>query len=742
MASPIRRLVQLVYDRAAGQKTEAEAKKTLGTVDRGLEGLRSTALKLGGVLAAAFGTRQILRWGKESLRAGIASAETFSKFNTVFGESAPLVDDFVMSFRAMAGLTRSEGREMVATMGAIFQGLGASTEASAQMSTEVVALAGDLQSFHDVPIGETFAALRSGLTGETEPLKRFGIILKQTAAQQRALTMTGKESVEQLTEEELAAARLSIIYEQAGVAVGDLDRTKGSLANRIRRLAGWWRELQVAVGEAITQSNDATGVLDVLTEALKNATAWVDNNHAAFSTLGEVLGFTVRWFGRIADGVWRFAQLASGAGIGAFGFLEEGAYRLNRALAGTLESLAEVVDKIPGLGNVADALKERAEELREEAAMQEINAEAARETAAALFEQALATRDVAKAEKERDSAPSQPQRQGGGGDAGQSDAAAEEARRLANEAAEITEAFRTPAQVYVDTVRRLRDHLAAGRIDQETFNRAMMEARSAFDEATEAARGGISKVDEALQLHEQNVATAKILALSLGEGYSVLEEEARSITATLRALAEQGIGPTDERFAGLVARLHQVRQGMSEVENEAKTAGEAATIAGELVGAAFGAGIGPLAAGKAKQNAIMAAEQLALGLVASLNPFTAPKAAGHFTAAAKFGAIAAAWGSLAGVAGGGGVGGGGGGAGGGAGVGAPSARSDIGGPRSEGSSSPAPEINLFLEGEGFDAINPKVQRVVFTALQEAQASAGGNARVRTFRGRNRQGGQG
>src|SRR5690606_8115253 len=118
---------------------------------------------------------------------------TESKFNTVFRTAAARVNEFGREWANTAGLTQNEFRELASNVGAVVDGFRFGAEAGADFSVEILKLAGDLQSFHNVPIEETFNALRSGLTGETEPLKRFGIILRDTEVKERALAVARRE---------------------------------------------------------------------------------------------------------------------------------------------------------------------------------------------------------------------------------------------------------------------------------------------------------------------------------------------------------------------------------------------------------------------------------------------------------------------------------------------------------------------------------------------------------------------
>ena len=62
LGNPIRKLVQLVLDKAAAKKTEDDAKKTLSGVDKAMKDVGETAKKIGTWIAGAFAVREIIRW--------------------------------------------------------------------------------------------------------------------------------------------------------------------------------------------------------------------------------------------------------------------------------------------------------------------------------------------------------------------------------------------------------------------------------------------------------------------------------------------------------------------------------------------------------------------------------------------------------------------------------------------------------------------------------------------------------
>ena len=116
-----------------------------------------------GVLAGATGLALAAR---KVFDLGAATEETASKFRTVFGPATASVQAFIDNFATMAGLTETNARNVVATPGAIVQGMGFAQDASAKLAEQVVRLAADFSSFNNVPIEETSRAIQAALTGE------------------------------------------------------------------------------------------------------------------------------------------------------------------------------------------------------------------------------------------------------------------------------------------------------------------------------------------------------------------------------------------------------------------------------------------------------------------------------------------------------------------------------------------------------------------------------------------------
>lgn len=293
-----------------------QAKDAAGKVLRGVEsrlgGLQGVAIKVGAALAAAFAIDRLKAFAGEMFRLGTAAAETGSKFATTFGTASRQVQEFLDQWGTVAGLTKTVGQEFAATAGAIVQGMGASRGASADFSEQMLRLAGDLQSFHNVPIEETFTAIKAGLVGSWEPLDRFGIVLRQADVDQRALLNTGKKSAKQLTQLEKAQAALNLMYERAGPALGDLGRTKDSTANTARRLQAEFENVRIELAtallpafEALLRNVEQHNLVERFSDAVKAFAANLDEVAAALVAIGKALlvGGAVAAVGQLALGI-------------------------------------------------------------------------------------------------------------------------------------------------------------------------------------------------------------------------------------------------------------------------------------------------------------------------------------------------------------------------------------------------------------------------------------------------------
>lgn len=224
--------------RGAQETLDGLAKIGKGVLTAGMVAGGAAIAAVGGLLATTIGPASDLN-------------ETVSKVGVVFGKEADNVLTFGENSASALGMSTNAALAAAGTYGNLFRAMGIGEKTSAEMSTSLVQLAADLASFNNASPEDALDALRSGLAGETEPLKRFGINLNDATLKAKALQMGLYDGKGVLDASARAQAAYALIMEQTSLAQGDFARTSGGLANQQRILAANMENLRARVGTSL-----------------------------------------------------------------------------------------------------------------------------------------------------------------------------------------------------------------------------------------------------------------------------------------------------------------------------------------------------------------------------------------------------------------------------------------------------------------------------------------------------------
>jgi hypothetical protein len=183
---------------------------------------------------AAFGAVSAASFKLVSMASNLEESQ--SKVNVVFGASAGVVNEFAETSAQAFGITKQAALEATGTFGNLLQAFGTGKGQAAEMSTTLIGLAADLASFNNTGIEDAIQALRSGLSGETEPLKRFGVALNDVRLKQEATTLGLYDGKGALDINAKTQAAYALILKDTGLAQGDFARTSDGFANQMRIL--------------------------------------------------------------------------------------------------------------------------------------------------------------------------------------------------------------------------------------------------------------------------------------------------------------------------------------------------------------------------------------------------------------------------------------------------------------------------------------------------------------------------
>lgn len=231
------------------KRLDSTAKKTAYALQTTTSALNNGVKNLAKYGAAASIVTGVI--GKKLIDAGSNLEESMSKINVVFGDSAQSVKDFASTAAQSMGISNQQALEAAGTYGNLLQAFGTTREKAAEMSTTMVQLAGDLASFNNVPVADALLAIRSGLSGEAEPLKRFGIAINDVRLKQEALALKLYDGKGQLSVLAKSQAAYALILKDSTLAQGDYSRTSDGVANMQRTLTATFQDISAELGTAL-----------------------------------------------------------------------------------------------------------------------------------------------------------------------------------------------------------------------------------------------------------------------------------------------------------------------------------------------------------------------------------------------------------------------------------------------------------------------------------------------------------
>lgn len=259
------------------------------------------AMKASVAVGAAVAGAALYKMGKDSIAVASDISESQSKVKVVFGASAKSILDFGETSATSLGISKKSALEAAGTFGNLFVSLKLPQAEAAKMSTKMITLAADMASFNNASPEEALDAIRSGLVGETEPLRRFGVNMNDATLRTQALSMGLIKNVkEALTPAVKAQAAYGLMLAQTGTAQGDFGRTSNGLANQQRILAARFEDLQGKLGEKLLP------IVNKLMDGMLGLLTVFSNNQKTITPLA--VSFVV-----LAVSIWGVNKAALGA---------------------------------------------------------------------------------------------------------------------------------------------------------------------------------------------------------------------------------------------------------------------------------------------------------------------------------------------------------------------------------------------------------------------------------------------
>lgn len=334
----IRRVIQVVLDRAAAKRVEKDtqgalnrgtdgrkAKQNLKGIGNALGGLRSAALKLGATLAAALGARAIIRFGKESVRVATEAAAIWNRLSgqlratgTDFADVQEEIDE---TARALQDVTTVGDEDFAAILTEL---VGITGDFEASMAA--IGTVADFAAAKQLDLGMAAQLVGRVMLGETSMLKRYGVVVAE-----------GADGMEVLQE------RFKGMAENEGK----------SLAGRLAMLNNEWGDFQQAIGDAMIAAGGGTSVIDTLIGTVKGLTNWINANRSEIAFWGSLVIDIFKAVGGTAAGFFNLIRagfnMAADVIVLFVRTAQLGFARMANTAATVVNKIIEGFNKIPGI---------------------------------------------------------------------------------------------------------------------------------------------------------------------------------------------------------------------------------------------------------------------------------------------------------------------------------------------------------------------------------------------------------
>ena len=337
MATTVEELrVKVTADTAAAEKGLDRVDDKAAQSGKGFSAAKTAVVGFAGAGATAIAGKLIM--------AASDLNETVSKTGVVFGDQTEQVTGYAQQMADKFGLPKTAVLDAASSFGLLGQAAGLSGKPLATMSTDLAGLAADAMSFYNVPLEQALGDFTSALSGESEPVKKYGVLMNEAAVNAEALALglakpvvnmkalgqaemaamvakdkytkavqkfghgsieaaaaqvamfkaqdkvkeAAKGVVGPLTEAQKVQARTSLLTKGLSKAQGDLARTSDSVSNRTKMLQGRIQNMAADMGTKLLPAAGAVlGSLLSLLDALPRMVGWLKENG---KTIGIVAG--------------------------------------------------------------------------------------------------------------------------------------------------------------------------------------------------------------------------------------------------------------------------------------------------------------------------------------------------------------------------------------------------------------------------------------------------------------------
>ena len=287
----------------------SSASKSLGNLETDVNKFKDTTKVALGAVGGYFALDAAVDFGKGIANAASDQEQAIGAVNSVFGEYADTIHNFGKESAGSIGVARSEFEQLSTLTGALLKNAGVPLDEVTDSTLALTQVGADLSAMYGGSVVDSMNAINSALKGEMDPLESFGVSLKASAIEAKAVSMGLVDAEGKATDYGKKMATVALIQEQSADATGTFAKESKSMAGQTQILGAQFKDLQADLGQKLLPTIvEVSGVLVKLVTFIADNQSWLLPMAAAIGAI--VLGFKA-W--TLATQAWEAAtKIASG----------------------------------------------------------------------------------------------------------------------------------------------------------------------------------------------------------------------------------------------------------------------------------------------------------------------------------------------------------------------------------------------------------------------------------------------
>ena len=272
------RVVKIKFrgDSSELSRASAQGQKQLSTWQESFKKWNERAVKASlGVMAGAVGV------GKELYGLASEAEQSLGAVESVFGRNAEQVKKWSQNAAENLGLSANAYRELATVTGAQLKNMGVPMDQVAGKTNDLIKLGADLAATYGGTTAEAVEALGALLRGETDPIERYGVSIREADIAARMAA----DGTDKLEGAEAKAARtralMALLTEQTADAQGQFARESNTAAGQAQRAQAKWEDFRTELGMQLLPV--FTRLMNFLAQTVM---PWLEQNRGVVERLG------------------------------------------------------------------------------------------------------------------------------------------------------------------------------------------------------------------------------------------------------------------------------------------------------------------------------------------------------------------------------------------------------------------------------------------------------------------------